>query len=118
MNPYLSISEQTAQELCWIRDTFHNSPKPYFKNKLIITGHTITFTFPGIAPGQITQGAGWLDIDTGAYHPKSGWLTGVDIDNKIVHQFNIFHNELRVRPLSEAVAPLKLKKKKRLRKIA
>ena len=114
INPHLSLSEQTPQELCWIRETFHYNPRPYFKNKLIITGHTITFTFPGIPPGQITQGAGWLDIDTGAYHPKSGWLTGVDIDNQIVHQFNVFHNELRVRTFAEAITSVKPDKAKKV----
>jgi serine/threonine protein phosphatase 1 len=62
--------------------------QPYFADKLIITGHTITFTFPGVQPGQLVSGAGWLDIDTGAYHQNSGWLTGLDVTNKKVYQVN------------------------------
>lgn len=103
LHPHLPIDQQTRQELCWIRERFHSSTRPYFDDKLIITGHTITFTFPQVPPGQIVQGCGWLDIDTGAYHPKSGWLTGVDYDRQQVYQFNVNQQRLRVRPLAEAV---------------
>ena len=105
LDPTLMIDEQTANEFCWIRDTFHSAPNPYFQDKLIITGHTITFTFPDIKPGQIVQGPGWLDIDTGAYHPRSGWLTALDIDSEIVHQFNVFESVYRMRSLEEAASP-------------
>ncbi|NER78639.1 MAG: serine/threonine protein phosphatase [Leptolyngbya sp. SIO1D8] len=105
LDPRLKVSEQTMEECCWIRDAFHSDPKPYFVNKLIVTGHTITFTFPDIPPGQIVTGPGWLDIDTGAYHPKSGWLTGLDIDNEIVYQVNVFDSTYRVRSLEEASSP-------------
>ncbi len=105
LDPALSVDEQTAEECCWIREIFHSEPNPYFKDKLIITGHTITFTFPDIAPGQIVEGPGWLDIDTGAYHPKSGWLTALDIDNEIVHQANVFEGSYRQRSLEEACSP-------------
>ncbi|RZM75436.1 metallophosphoesterase family protein [Leptolyngbya iicbica] len=105
LDPTLAIDEQTANEFCWIRDAFHSAPNPYFQNKLIITGHTITFTFPDIEPGQIVEGPGWLDIDTGAYHPRSGWLTALDIDNEIVHQFNVFEATYRTRSLEEACSP-------------
>ena len=105
LDPTLAIAEQTAEECCWIRDIFHQDPNPYFADKLIITGHTITFTFPDIPPGQIVEGPGWLDIDTGAYHPKSGWLTAVDIDGEQVHQFNIFDAAYRRRSLQEACSP-------------
>lgn len=103
LHPNLPLHEQTAQEYCWIREEFHSSPKPYFPDKLIITGHTITFTLPGVAPGKIAQGYGWLDIDTGAYHPKSGWLTGFDLTQNQVYQVNVFHKKTRILPLSEAV---------------
>lgn len=102
VNPGLPVDQQTQQELCWIRDVFHSSAEAYFKDKLIITGHTITFTLPGVIPGQIAQGRGWLDIDTGAYHPKSGWLTAVDIDNRQVNQVNVFQKRLRSRSLEDA----------------
>lgn len=105
VDPTLDISEQTAEECCWIRDAFHGAPVPYFRDKLIITGHTITFTFLDVQPGQIVEGPGWLDIDTGAYHPKSGWLTGLDIDNEVVHQFNVFESTYRSRSLQEACTP-------------
>lgn len=113
VNPRRALTEQTSHEFCWIRESFHSHEKPYFPNKLIITGHTITFTLPGVTPGQVAQGPGWLDIDTGAYHPKSGWLTAVDIDNEMIYQANIFHNMLRIRSLKEAITPIEQRKLKR-----
>ncbi|MBD0337122.1 MAG: serine/threonine protein phosphatase [Cyanobacteria bacterium Co-bin13] len=116
VNPTLDIANQSSYELCWIRDTFHSSERPYFKDKLILTGHTITFTFPNIKPGQLVQGRGWLDIDTGVYHPRSGWLTALDWDNCRVYQVNVFEPELRVRTLREAVthiAPEQVKRRQR-----
>ncbi|WP_416666630.1 metallophosphoesterase [Egbenema bharatensis] len=101
LHPKLPIHAQTAQEYCWIREEFHSSPKPYFSDKLIITGHTITFTLPGVSPGELARGHGWLDIDTGAYHPKSGWLTGFDYTNQQVYQFNVFQKKTRVLSLSQ-----------------
>lgn len=103
VDPALPVEEQTADQLCWIREEFHSIEKPYFPDKLIIIGHTITFTFPGVAPGQLAQGQGWLDIDTGAYHPRSGWLTGLDITNNLIHQVNIFTNAQRTLPFAEGV---------------
>jgi serine/threonine protein phosphatase 1 len=101
VHPKLPIQEQTAHEYCWIREEFHSMTEPYFPDKLIITGHTITFTLPGVAPGMLAQGSGWLDIDTGAYHPRSGWLTGVDITHRQVYQVNVFQRKLRTLPLDE-----------------
>jgi serine/threonine protein phosphatase 1 len=106
VNPRLPLEAQTNQEFCWIRDEFHSATQPYFANKLIITGHTITFTLPKVAPGELAQGCGWLDIDTGAYHPKSGWLTGLDITNRKVYQFNVFQRTSRTLPLDEATATI------------
>jgi serine/threonine protein phosphatase 1 len=103
VNPHLRPEEQTVQDSCWIRDEFHRHPQPYFANKLIITGHTITFTLPDVPPGQLARGPGWLGIDTGVYSARSGWLTGVDVDNQWVYQVNIWNNSERVRPLKEAV---------------
>ncbi|MBC6424511.1 MAG: hypothetical protein GDA43_26470 [Hormoscilla sp. SP5CHS1] len=77
--------------------------QPYFPDRLIITGHTITFTLPGVAPGKIASGCGWLDINTGAYHRKSGWLTGLYLTNSLVYQVHVFAGELRVLQLREAV---------------
>ena len=86
--------KQTTEQLCWVRDEFHSIRQPYFPDKLIIIGHTITFTLPGVSPGKLAQGQGWLDIDTGAYHPKSGWLTGLDITNRRVYQVNVFQHKV------------------------
>ena len=103
VHPELSVEEQTYHELCWIREQFHSIPQPYFPDKLIIIGHTITFTLPGVAPGRLAQGHGWLDIDTGAYHPKSGWLTAVDIENGQVYQANVYKQAVRTLALKDAV---------------
>jgi serine/threonine protein phosphatase 1 len=103
LQPNLPVHEQTAHDYCWIREEFHSSPTPYFPDKLIITGHTITFTLPGVTPGAIAQGQGWLDIDTGAYHPRSGWLTGVDMSQQQVYQVNVFQRKTRTLPLAEAI---------------
>ncbi|NEP16857.1 MAG: serine/threonine protein phosphatase [Leptolyngbya sp. SIO4C1] len=104
VHPRRSLQQQTAHEFCWIRDLFHSHDRPYFADKMIVTGHTITFTLPGIQPGQLAQGPGWLDIDTGAYHPKSGWLSAVDLDSNVVYQANTFQNLLRVQALQDATS--------------
>ncbi|MEQ9001531.1 MAG: metallophosphoesterase family protein [Coleofasciculus sp. B1-GNL1-01] len=103
VHPRLPLEKQTTEQFCWIRDEFHSIQEPYFTDKLIIIGHTITFTLPGVQPGRIAQGRGWLDIDTGAYHPKSGWLTGLDLTNSRVYQANVFRQRVRQMPLEEAV---------------
>lgn len=103
VNPRVPLAEHTPQEYCWVRDEFHSIETPYFPDKVIITGHTITFTLPDVPPGAIAKGPGWLDIDTGAYHPRSGWLTALDYTNEKVYQVNVFsENKLRVLPLDEA----------------
>jgi serine/threonine protein phosphatase 1 len=103
VHPGLEIEVQTAQEFCWIREPFHSSPKPFFPDKVIITGHTITFTLPRVSPGAIARGRGWLGIDTGVYHPRSGWLTGLDMTTQRVYQANVFTDDVRVLPLEEVV---------------
>jgi serine/threonine protein phosphatase 1 len=103
LNPKLPLAEQTDEQFCWVRQEFHSMSQPYFADKLIIVGHTITFTLPGVRPGELAQGQGWMDIDTGAYHPKSGWLTGVDMTNQLVYQVDVFDRLIRTLPLSEAV---------------
>ncbi len=101
MHPDLTIAEHTPHEYCWVRDEFHSMVRPYFANKLIITGHTITFTLPNVPAGAIAQGQGWMDIDTGAYHPKSGWMTALDHTNQLAYQVNVFSHTSRVLPLDE-----------------
>ncbi|MEY3223061.1 MAG: hypothetical protein RLZZ203_1917, partial [Cyanobacteriota bacterium] len=51
----------------------------------------------------LAQGQGWIDIDTGAYHPRSGWLTGLDITNKLVYQANVFSRGVRTLAWEEAM---------------
>lgn len=103
VDPKIELAQQTAEQLCWVRDEFLSIRQPYFADKLIIIGHSITFTLPGVTPGKLAQGQGWLDIDTGAYHPKSGWLTGLDTTNNLVYQVNVFERSVRTLPLVEAV---------------
>jgi serine/threonine protein phosphatase 1 len=103
VDPQKTVEEQTADQLCWIRGEFHSMTKPYFPDKWIIIGHTITFTLPGVPPGNLAQGRGWIDIDTGAYHPRSGWLTGLDITNKLVYQANVFSRAVRTLAWEEAM---------------
>ncbi|MGB3693128.1 MAG: metallophosphoesterase family protein [Spirulinaceae cyanobacterium] len=104
VNPNLPLDQQTSEQFCWIREEFHRTTKPYFPDKLIITGHTITFTLPGVPPGKIASGPGWLDIDTGAYHRKSGWLTALDFTHSLAYQVRVEQQEVRLVPLAEAVA--------------
>jgi serine/threonine protein phosphatase 1 len=101
LHPNMLIADQTEQQFCWIREAFHSCDKPYFPDKTIITGHTITFTFPGVIPGAIVQGNGWLDIDTGAYHPRSGWMTAYDVDAQMVHQVQVYEGLVRSMPIEE-----------------
>ncbi len=115
VNPQLPIEKQSAEEFCWIREEFHSIRQPYFQDKMIITGHTITFTLPGVEPGKIAQGNGWLDIDTGAYHQKSGWLTALDLTNYIVYQVHVERRRVRKMALKDAVArvdPLRVTKRR------
>ena len=106
LDPAKPLRSQTQMDLCWIRDVFHSSPEPFFEDKLVITGHTITFTLPGVQPGEIAQGNGWIDIDTGAYHPRSGWLTAVDIDHRLVYQVNTLTAARRLTTLEDAVVQI------------
>jgi serine/threonine protein phosphatase 1 len=103
VHPDMTIESQDQQQFCWIRDEFHRMGRPYFEDKLIITGHTITFTFPGVFPGAIVRGQGWLDIDTGAYHPRSGWLTALDLTHQLVHQAHVYESLTRTLPLEEVL---------------
>jgi serine/threonine protein phosphatase 1 len=112
VHPTIPFQKQTSDHFCWIRQEFHSNPYAYFSDKLIITGHTITFTLPGVAPGQIARGAGWLDIDTGAYHPRSGWLTALDVTNWQVYQVNVWTQATRQLPLGEVVANVNYGRKK------
>lgn len=113
IDPRIPLAEQTSDQLCWVRDEFHSMEQPYFSDKIVIIGHTITFTLPGVNPGKLAKGQGWIDIDTGAYHPKSGWLTGLDITNNQVYQFNIQQQKARILTLESAVTAIEPTKIKR-----
>lgn len=106
VHPKLPIRQQSYQQLCWIRGEFHQHPTPYFPDKTIIVGHTMTFTFEGAEPGEIIQGPGWLDIDTGVYHSRSGWLTGYDMSYRRIYQVNVFSHQVRILPLDELIRPM------------
>ncbi|MBE9118178.1 serine/threonine protein phosphatase [Lusitaniella coriacea LEGE 07157] len=103
VHPDMPLEEQSTDQFCWIRDEFHTAKEPFFTNKLIITGHTITFTLPGVQPGKLAHGPGWLDIDTGAYHRQSGWLTGLDLTNRKVYQVHTSQKSLRTLSLETAI---------------
>jgi serine/threonine protein phosphatase 1 len=106
IHPQMSIAEQSAAQFCWIRDEFHSMKDPYFADKLIITGHTITFTFPGAKPGKLVSGAGWLDIDTGVYHHSQGWLTALELNELIVYQVNSSGKRFRKLSLERATCKI------------
>jgi serine/threonine protein phosphatase 1 len=106
VHPDLELQDQTAAHFCWIREEFHASDRPFFANKIIITGHTVTFAFPQVHPGQIAVGTGWIGIETGAYHPRSGWLTALNLDSAIVYQVNGLTGIERKIHLSELAAPV------------
>ncbi|WNC45565.1 metallophosphoesterase family protein [Thermosynechococcus sp. GLH187] len=95
LDPTLPLVQQTSKECCWIRESFLGHPIPYFADKTIVVGHTITFTFPNVEAGQIVRGAGWIDIETGAYHRRSGWLTALDWTNQWVYQVNVLYGGTR-----------------------
>ncbi len=103
VDPYMPIEKQNAEQFCWIRETFHRIKTPIFENKTIITGHTITFTFTGVKPGNIAAGKGWLSIDTGVYHHSQGWLTALELNELKVHQVNSFGKNYRCLPLDEVM---------------
>ncbi|MBD2327576.1 metallophosphoesterase family protein [Alkalinema sp. FACHB-956] len=117
VHPEIPLQQQTPHQFCWIREEFHTILRPYFPDKLIITGHTITFTFSGVSPGEIVGGNGWLDIDTGAYHPKSGWLTALDTTAQKVYQVNVQTLAVRVRPLAEMLVQIQPESMSRRRSV-
>jgi serine/threonine protein phosphatase 1 len=112
VDPFQSLEKQNNDQFCWIREKFFSSQFAYFPDKTIITGHTITFTLPGIRPGEIAQGPGWIDIETGAYHRKSGWMTALDVNNGMVYQVNVFSQKQRKQPLdkiAKTIEPTRVK---------
>ena len=101
VDPRSSIEIQSADQFCWIRQEFHGIDRPYFKDKTIIIGHTITFTFDGVKSGQLARGNGWIGIDTGVYHHQWGWLTALELNESIVYQVDSFGKKFRKMPLEQ-----------------
>ena len=106
VDPRKHLTQQSPEQFCWIRREFHRATQPYFEDKIIIIGHTITFTFDGIKPGKVAQGQGWLGIDTGVYHHGQGWLTAFDLNESVIYQVDSFGKKFRSLPLAEAVEPI------------
>jgi len=102
LDPARAVADQGSREFCWIRDPFHRSPMPYFPDKLMVIGHTISFTFLGVQAGQLARGPGWLDIDTGAYTLESGWLTAIDLGDRCIYQANAWTKQTRALRCEEA----------------
>ena len=57
-------------------------------------------------PGDVVGGSGWLDIDTGAYHPRSGWLTALDTTHQQLYQVNVQQQQVRIVPLTELLVQI------------
>jgi serine/threonine protein phosphatase 1 len=110
VHPEYPLEKQTSKQFCWIRNEFHTMTKPYFQDKLIITGHTLTFTFPDVKPGQLARGVGWLDIETGVYHAQSGWLTALDWTNNLVYQAHTQNKTCRTLPLEKAIVDVDIER--------
>jgi serine/threonine protein phosphatase 1 len=101
VDPGLPLEKQDNEQFCWVREDFFKSDFRFFPDKTIVVGHTITFTLPGVSSGTLAQGPGWLAIETGAYHHKSGWMTALDMTNEFVYQVNVFSGKTRKKPLEE-----------------
>jgi serine/threonine protein phosphatase 1 len=101
VDPTLPLEKQTTEQFCWVREDFFRADYRYFPDKVTIVGHTITFTLPDVPSGNIAQGPGWIAIETGAYHHKSGWMSALDITNEVVYQVNVFSGKTRKKPLEQ-----------------
>ncbi|BAQ61028.1 serine/threonine protein phosphatase [Geminocystis sp. NIES-3708] len=110
IDPNLRLEQQSSDQFCWIRTPFHVSTHPYFLDKTIIIGHTITFTFKGLKPGQLARGQGWIGIDTGVYHHEQGWLTALELNESMVYQVNSFGKNFRKFPLNQCLIPINNRK--------
>jgi serine/threonine protein phosphatase 1 len=100
LDPRRPLYAQTSREFCWSREVFLAARRPYFPDKCIVVGHTPTCRFPGVEPGQVLAGAGWLNIDTGIYLEQSGWLTALELTSDQIYQVHLA-GERRILPLAE-----------------
>ena len=103
VHPQVPLEKQCFEEFLWVREEHLYCRKPYFPDKLILHGHTPTLNLPGVEPGMLAAGPGWINIDTGVCYPESGWLTGLDFDNKTVYQVHVFNQQSRTLQLENAV---------------
>ncbi len=102
LDPRMALADQGPSQLCWIRDDFLTWPEAYFRDKTIVLGHTVTATVEGVMPGQLLLGPRWVGIETGLYHPASGWLTALDWDRQRIYQINRLSGDRRSLPLGDA----------------
>ena len=110
VDPRRQITQQSPEQFCWIRQQFHSSKQPYFEDKTIVIGHTITFTFDGVEPGKLAKGAGWLGIDTGVYHHTLGCLTAFDLNDSKIYQVDSFGQSFRCLCLEEATTEVNIER--------
>ncbi|MGG6267156.1 metallophosphoesterase family protein [Leptolyngbya sp. AN03gr2] len=100
IDPSKPLQQQSAQDFCWTREIFHESTQPYFKDKIIVAGHTPTVTM-GLSAGQIAIGPGWINIDTGVHLARSGWLTALYWEQRKLYQVNAQTKERRILEFQE-----------------
>jgi|SanBayMetagenome_1026888.scaffolds.fasta_scaffold30536_2 serine/threonine protein phosphatase 1 len=105
LDPAKTFEQQEPDDFRRIRQPFHSINTPYFDDKQVVIGHTITSTFSKVKPGNVASGRGWWDIDTSAY--ATGWLTGLDLDNQVVYQVNAKSNKWRIVDLVDVVTKIK-----------
>jgi len=106
VHPEVPLEKQIHKEFFWVRGEHCYCKERYFPDMIIINGHTPTFNLPGVSVGKIATGPGWLNIDTGACFPESGWLTGLDFDNKTVYQVHVFDGRQRTLHFKDAIAQI------------
>jgi len=68
LRPGVAISEQSASDLCWIRDDFLNHRESF--GKMVVHGHSIT--------EEVDVRANRIGIDTGAF--ATGKLTAIGLE--------------------------------------
>lgn len=98
LRPEVPLEKQTKRDMLWIREEFHEHTERFFADKIVICGHRLTFTHPDGIVGEIVQGSGWINIETGVYHSRSGWLTAFDWNNQQIFQVNANTGEKRTFP--------------------
>ncbi|WP_194287321.1 metallophosphoesterase [Gracilibacillus oryzae] len=88
LRPGIPVSEQTADDMMNIRESFHQHHFTSL-NKVIIFGHTPTYRL-GANLGSIWVNSDKIGIDTGANHGY--FLSLVDLSNRIQYKVNVREN--------------------------